>query len=111
MLTSFGVTIALHWRRRTPHPLWEVTAIGSGPVSTPLLVQLIPEIRHRGCKGIMLNCVSLGRLASCWYAPSLRRGSLKCRPDMFVGCWGSRTPNVDCWENRTPRLVSGKIEP
>src|SRR5436189_4251791 len=88
-----------------------MTAIGSVPVSTPLLVQLIPEIRHRGCKGIMLNCVSLGRLASCWYAPSLRRGSLKCRPDMFVGCWGSKPPVLTSERTEPPGSIFGRIEP
>src|SRR3954467_14798862 len=65
MLTSFGVTIAFHWKR-SPHPQWEVMAVRSDLVNTPLIVQLLPEIRHRGCKGIMLNCVSLEQLASCW---------------------------------------------
>src|SRR4051812_35705250 len=102
-LTLFNVAIALYWRRETSHHLWEVTAMGSDLVSTPFLVQLIPEIRHWGCKGIILNCTSLGRLASSWSASSPCIESLKGRPGVIICSWGSKTPNVDLWENRTPK--------
>src|SRR4051812_27488321 len=75
-------------------------------MGSDLVVQLVPEIRHRGCGGIELNCAGPGWLASSWPASSSCRRSLTGKPDVFIGFQGSRTPNIDLWENRTPKQMN-----